>query len=85
MRRSHRPISRIAIGTAVPRVNSIINGLAAGALLLALPVAAARAEDTEDCRSNDPAKIIAGCGALIENEIAREGEEVLRDIELSTK
>jgi acetone carboxylase gamma subunit len=26
-----------------------------------------------------------GCGSLIENEIAREGEEVLRDIELSTK
>jgi N-methylhydantoinase B len=26
-----------------------------------------------------------GCGALIENEIAREGEELLRDIELSAK
>jgi acetophenone carboxylase len=26
-----------------------------------------------------------GCGCLIENEIAREGEEVLRDIEISVK
>ena len=26
-----------------------------------------------------------GCGALIENEIAREGDEVLRDIELALK
>ena len=26
-----------------------------------------------------------GCGALIENEIAREGEEILRDIEISAK
>jgi tetratricopeptide (TPR) repeat protein len=49
----------------VPRVNSIIGGALAAALVLALP-ALARADDWGDCRSNDTAKSVAGCGVLIE-------------------
>ena len=50
----------------MPRVNSIIGGAIAAALLLALPPSLALADDWEDCRSNDTAKSVAGCGALIE-------------------
>jgi len=64
-RRNRRPNSRIAIGTAVPRVNSIVGGAIAAALWLALS-SQAWADDWEDCRSNDTAKSVAGCGALIE-------------------
>ena len=50
----------------MPRVNCIINGIATAALLWALPLSAAWADDAEDCRSADIDKAVAGCGALIE-------------------
>src|ERR1043166_8796013 len=60
------PPEGIAIGTAVPRVNTIIHGIATATLLWALPLPAAWADDWEDCRSSDPAQAVAGCGTLIE-------------------